>query len=700
MICDFRYAIIKKTEGGIVMNVGVNYSLFYEILLNLRESFHGYGRIDDANSKLDEIVKIIYLSYFEAINGRRFCLSEIRVAAKKRYNDESQIAPTLREMFEASCDYSPLYNSDGTNVFGANPSLNIQPSENAFAEKLVAEIEKIDFINLVNTHKLSEFDIINECFGHFVRENFRNNKEDAQYMTPAEISSPIIDMIFHDIIEDDYLGKADFKDFRIMDPTCGVGTLLIESARKYVDYVKSLNMPHNKTEKILSHFMKNGIIGQDKVDRMVRLSKINAMLMGANVSNIFTGNSILGITPIVDYQESIDLIFTNPPFGAEYEIDTLDKKLFSHIGELSVNSKTICSEILMLLRCIDLLKPNGYLAIVLPDSVFSSKGVFAQIREIILNNFEIKSIVELPAVAFAQAGTRTKTAILYLKKSKPQKNSKIVMSICESIGYTVKERTGVPVKISTGTKDMDIISSAYTNERKHGSVDCIISENPSVTLISPLELIDGIINPGFYNASRLKTIANLQNIEIDGFELRTLGDIVRFETVGRKNLTTCPDTKHISVLHVNPDSTIDFQEVLKYNPISKGRLCFTGDVLFSKINPRIPRTAVIPEFNKTLVCSNEFEIMRPSADVDAYSICLLLKCSYVSKQIENLTSGTSSSHNRIKREQLAQIMIPYPVSEKAKNSITEIGKAIGSALYKKYDADDILRHQAELLEIV
>jgi len=678
------------------MNAGVNYSLFYEILLNLREYFHGYGRIDDSNSKLDEIVKIIYLSYFEAINNRRFCLSEVRTIAKTVFSDELQIAPALRKMFESACNYSPLYSADGTNVFGANPSLNIQPSENIFAEKLISEIEKIDFLNLVNTNKFSEFDIINECFGHFVRENFRNNKEDAQYMTPAEISTPILNMIFGDMIKDKYFDTLDLEKFKIMDPTCGVGTLLVESARKYIEYVRSLNLPNTKTESILSHFLKNGILGQDKVDRMVRLSKINTMLMGANVSYVFNGNSISGMSPITEYEESIDLIFTNPPFGAEYDINTLDYSCFAYIKELSVNSKTICSEILMLLRCIRLLKVNGYLAIVLPDSVFSSKGLFAQLRKIILKNFEVKSIVELPAVTFAQAGTRTKTSVLYLKKTKPLDCSRIAMSICENIGYTVKERTGVPVKIGTAINDMDAIADIYSKDLD----DCIVSENPSVTLISREELIDGIINPSFYNASRLKTIESLQNSKIEGFELRTLSDIVKFETIGRKNMAADSETKHISILHINPDSTIDFQEVLRYNPISKGRYCHAGDVLFSKINPRIPRTTVVPDFDKTLVCSNEFEIMQPCADVDAYSICLLLKSSYVSKQIENLTSGTSSSHNRIKREQLAQIMIPYPVTAEAKSNIKKIGEAIDLAFRKKYDADKALRQQAELLELV
>ena len=48
------------------MNKGVNYSMFYDILLNLREDFHSYGRIDDSNAKLDEMINVA------CINHRRY----------------------------------------------------------------------------------------------------------------------------------------------------------------------------------------------------------------------------------------------------------------------------------------------------------------------------------------------------------------------------------------------------------------------------------------------------------------------------------------------------------------------------------------------------------------------------------------------------------------------------------------------------
>jgi type I restriction-modification system DNA methylase subunit len=678
------------------MNTGVNYKLFYEILLNLREAFHSYGRIDDSNMKLDEIVKLILLSYHTALRGKQFSLVMIKEEAKQTFGDEEQVAPALRALFDEAATDKLFLNADGTSIFGANAALNIQPSENLFAERLISEIEKIDFLHLLQERETNNFDIINECFGHFVRENFRNNKEDAQYMTPAEIAIPVLDMIFDDFERDGYFDVTNIEDFTIMDPTCGVGTLLIEASRRYIETIKA-KFPSD-FDVAISRYLDHGMIGQDKVDRMVRLSKINALLMGGNSQNIYIGNSISGDSTIDTYKGKVDMIFTNPPFGAEYPFQHLNGDDFAFLDQLSISSQNVCSELLMLLKCISLLKPNGKLAIVLPDSVFSAKGLNAQVRTLILNRCTINAIVEMPAVTFAQAGTRTKTSILYLTNTPPQNDNKIIMGICTDIGYTVKERVGVPVKILSGHNELEQIAHIYRERERF--THRIMETAPSVTLISPGELIDEVLNPSFYSANRLQTLDMLENSDDNGYVLKPLSDIANFVTIGRKNLNSSDKVKHISVLHINPDSTIDFQQVLSYAPISKGRQCNAGDILFSKINPRIPRMTVVPAFNTALVCSNEFEILQPKADIGPYAICFLLKTSYVSRQIENLTSGTSSSHSRIKREQLADIRIPYPISKDARALVSQINDLIERSFQEKYAADEVLREQLQKLETI
>ena len=430
---------------------------------------------------------------------------------------------------------------------------------------------------------------------------------------------------------------------------------------------------------------------------MVRLSKINTLLLGGNSQNIYLGNSISSDSTIDSYANKVDFIFTNPPFGAEYSYSTLNRRNFELLEQLNLKGNTICSEILILLKCLHLLKPQGKMAIVLPDSVFSAKGLNADVRNYLLANYTINSIIEMPAVTFAQAGTRTKTSILYLTKKQPTKNLRIVMGICDDIGYVVKERSGVPVKIKKGKNQILNIADTYITKKKEGN---ILSEHPSITTVSKEELIDGILTPNFYGVDRLQTLHFLEKKCIDGYEMRTLSDLVRFETIGRKNLNVSKTVRHISILHINADCTIDFQQVESFEPISKGRQCKEGDILFSKINPRIPRMTVVPAYDKELVCSNEFEIMRPIADIGPYAICLLLKTSYVTRQIENLTSGTSSSHNRIKRLQFSEIKVPYPISDKAKNQLRKIDEDTHLAFEQKYSADQILLNQIKMLENV
>lgn len=678
------------------MNTGLNYNMFYNVLLEEREMFHSYGRIDDSNAKLDEISKLIAISFYDAMNDKRFNIGEIREIAIKDFGDESLIASALRKKFQMVCQDKMFYNDDGTNIFGSEPTLNIQNTEDSFAEKIIMSISKIDFLNLINKNTNNDFDIINECFGHFVRENFRNNKEDAQYMTPAEITQPILDMIFSDIMREKYINQNNISDFRIMDPTCGVGTLLVESCRKTTECINEIIKSKSKNEDAILQFVKKNVIGQDKVDRMVRLSKINTMLMGGNISNIHSGNSIIGKSELDKYFGKIDLIFTNPPFGAEYNVTDLDDEMISFLNSCGIYNTNLPSEILLLIKCIMLLKDNGYLAIVLPDSVFSAKGIYANIRQMIIRNFDIRAIVELPTVTFAQAGTRTKTSILYLRKRKPESQSKITMCVCNNVGFNVKEKMGVPIKICIAENDMNIISSIYSNNANNYSE--ILCNTPSITKVSRDNLIGNILNPSFYSAERLSIANDTNEIEKDGFKLTPLSELVDFKSLGGKNLSVSDEIKHISVLHINPDSTINFDEVEQFIPVSKGRLCAEGDLIFSKINPRIPRMAVIPPYNKKLVCSNEFEIMRGKSNVNIYVLCLLLKSTFVKRQIENLTSGTSSSHNRIKREQLFEILIPYPSSNEKIEKMEKMDKVIKSAFEKKYESDVILRKQLEILE--
>ena len=83
-------------------------------------------------------------------------------------------------------------------------------------------------------------------------------------------------------------------------------------------------------------------------------------------------------------------------------------------------------------------------------------------------------------------------------------------------------------------------------------------------------------------------------------------------------------------------------------------------MLVSRINPRIPRVAVVPDLGRDLLCSSEYEILKARAGVSPYALAFVLLSRFVQEQIRALTAGTSASHSRIKPERIYDVLVPDP----------------------------------------
>lgn len=136
-------------------------------------------------------------------------------------------------------------------------------------------------------------------------------------------------------------------------------------------------------------------------------------------------------------------------------------------------------------------------------------------------------------MTFAQAGTRTNTCVLILRKMKPDATGKMFMADCKDIGYIVKERAGAPIKIEQGTNEMVSIARSIINNTNPSAK--ILNETPSVTMIDSSDYVGNNLRPSFYAAERFKTIKNLKNSVTEGFKIAKLGDVVEFTTKSRKS---------------------------------------------------------------------------------------------------------------------------------------------------------------------
>tara|TARA_R110001592_G_scaffold151476_2_gene378003 strand:+ start:36 stop:1343 length:1308 start_codon:yes stop_codon:yes gene_type:complete len=383
---------------------------------------------------------------------------------------------------------------------------------------------------------------------------------------------------------------------------------------------------------------------------------------------ISKGNSLISDSDIDNFKGKIDLIITNPPFGASFngkELENEEKDKYPLLFDTFRNKTNINSEILFIDRCIGLLKEGGELLAVVPDSVISSKGIAETLRFRIMNDGDIhlKSIIELPTVTFAQAGTRTKTSILHLKKMKRKEKTKsrgVFIAKSTDLGFEVSIRKGATVKIKKGHNDLIDIFKSYTPKynEQFNSVPKIISDRPSCVIVKEDNFTNNAWTPSHYDSSIFRAIQNLNKIE--NVNLIPLKDLVDFVTSDRKKEIIEESSKCISILHIVNVDILDFKELMNYQPKFAGIVCKPDDLIFSKINPRIPRALVVPDLKMPLTCSSEFEIINSKCEINNYGMKALLMLPSVQTQINHLTSGTSSSHNRIKTKELKEVLIPIP----------------------------------------
>lgn len=616
------------------------YSHVYQQLTELREAFHRSGRLDDSNAKLDEVSKL-FATYLAFKSGQIGAFP---------HADEPDLISKLQSAFSAAASLPQYRPPAGNSIFGPQPSLAVRPGEEGLANDLVRLVRSsVDFAFGLRVGGHS-FDVLNEAFGHFVRDNFRSNIEDAQYMTPPEVVDFMTAMVLEDIALEDSTARDPKKNWTVLDPTCGVGSFL---AAVYHRAQRSewLNPRHLR------------LLGQDKVERMVRLSTINLQLFNVDQHRITVGNSLQRGSGLDALNGSVDIILTNPPFGARFDA----KYVVAECGDntpffsgLRRAPATIDSELLFIDRDLRLLRDGGRLLIVVPDGVVSAKGVPALLRQHLGRVATLRAVIELPPVTFAQAGTRTKTAVLYLQKGRSARNVPVFFGVATDLGFQVSSRKGVQIKVPGGDNELPAILERYHRRERvqPSSLTQVLSAEPSCVLVPEAVVLEGSWIPNHYSAARFEAVAALR--ADPDLELVPLCSMVDFFSDARRAEAWRPGCAYISVLHILGEGFVDVGGALSYAPKTPGVPTSPGEVLVSRINPRIPRVCVVPDLGVRTLCSSEFEVMRTKPGVDNYEVAYLLQTAAVQRQICSLASGTSASHNRVRSEELGGVLVPVP----------------------------------------
>ena len=618
----------------------LGYQSTYEAFSALREGFHRSGRFDDSNAKLDEVSKL-FATYLAAKLGQISGFPE---------PDSVSLVSDLQSAFLETARLPQYDLGRDQTIFGSRPTLSIRSGDEPMASDMVRLVRQgvdLAFQLRDNGHP---FDILNEAFGHFVRDNFRSNVEDAQYMTPPEVTDFMAALALHDLMADRSVTNGSQDTLAVLDPSCGVGSFL-GAVYQRVQNDRQFDSKRLK------------LYGQDKVERMVRLSTLNLGLFDVHDHRITLGNSLEQGSPLDDLNGKVDVILTNPPFGARFDqeyVDVVARDNTPFFATRNRPSATIASELLFVDRGLRLLRQGGRMLIIVPDSVVSAKGIPAMLRHHLARTCTLNAVIELPAATFAQAGTRTKTAVLYLQKGRPNRATSVFMGVSDHLGFQVTSRKGVQVKLASGVSDLPSVLDAYREfvPRPDRNEVQVLSSNPSCVSVPQSTVFKESWTPKHHSASRFETVASIKHDS--DFDMVPLSELVDFCSGGRKPTPWRKGSAFISVRHIFGEGFLNVIGALNYAPKTPGIPISSGELLASRINPRIPRVCVVPDLGLSMLCSSEFEVMRVKDKAATYMLAYLLQTNAVQSQISSLTSGTSASHSRIRTDEFGQVLIPLP----------------------------------------
>ncbi len=251
-------------------------------------------------------------------------------------------------------------------------------------------INKINEINFNSSADKQTFGSIYEQ----ILKDLQSAGNAGEFYTPRAVTEFIVNRVSPQLKE------------TVLDPACGTGGFL----SNVIDYKRKNFVKSTAGEEKL----KASIFGIEKKALPHMLCVTNMILHGIDVPiNIRHDNTLS--RPLRDYTSAdrVDVIITNPPFGG-IEEDGIE-------NNFPATFRTRETADLFMLLITNLLRQDGRAAVVLPDGFLFGEGMKTRLKEKLLTECNLHTIVRLPNGVF-NPYTGIKTNILFFTKGKPTKN--------------------------------------------------------------------------------------------------------------------------------------------------------------------------------------------------------------------------------------------------------------------------------------
>jgi len=291
----------------------------------------------------------------------------------------NDLFPTLKELsVDANADPRGLVVRQ---VFG--DAYNYMKS-GTLMRQVTNKLNEIDFNRTDDRH------LFGDIYEQILRD-LQNAGNAGEYYTPRAVTQFMVDMVAP------RLGET------VLDPAAGTGGFLSAT----IERVRALDVKGTEDEATLQR----SIHGVEKKQLPHLLCVTNMLLHDIRVPSQIRHDNTLA-RPLRDYsaRDRVDVILTNPPFGGMEEDGVEDN--------FPATYRTRETADLFLVLITHLLKDGGRGALVLPDGTLFGEGVKTRIKEKLLAECNLHTIVRLPNGVFSPY-TGIKTNLLFFQKGGP-----------------------------------------------------------------------------------------------------------------------------------------------------------------------------------------------------------------------------------------------------------------------------------------
>lgn len=258
--------------------------------------------------------------------------------------------------------------------------LNNYMKDGVLIRQVVNVLNEIDLTDFRNRHAFNE---IYET----ILKDLQSAGKSGEFYTPRALTEFIVKAINPKIGD------------KIADFACGTGGFLVSALNNLESQVNSTS---DKRQ------LQNTVYGVEKKSLPYLLCITNMYLHDINDPKIFHDNSLEKNVRDYNEDDKFDIILMNPPYGG-----TEKKGIQSNFPNELKSSETAD---LFMIEIMYRLKDNGKVGVILPDGFLNGLGNKEKIREKLLSEFNLHTIVRLPNSVFKPYAT-VSTNILFFDKT-------------------------------------------------------------------------------------------------------------------------------------------------------------------------------------------------------------------------------------------------------------------------------------------